>query len=84
MKAKPSIFFSEDVIAITMKITWMIHTSLAIMSLFFHKVSVIFNTLLPTLSKTLYTNVLKFPASTSERIAKTLFQFVVICQMPST
>jgi hypothetical protein len=39
------------------------------MRLFFYKVSVIFNKLLPTLSKTLYANVI-FPASTSEHITK--------------
>jgi hypothetical protein len=50
-KAMPPIFFSENVIAITMKFTWMIHTSVAIMRIFFHKVSIIFNTLLPMLSK---------------------------------
>jgi hypothetical protein len=48
---------------------------------FFHKVSVIFNTLLPTLSKTLYTIVVKFPSSTSKHATKTMFQFVVICKM---
>jgi hypothetical protein len=37
----------------------------AIVRVFFRKVSVIFNTVLPTLSKTLYINVVKFPASTS-------------------
>jgi hypothetical protein len=58
---------SENVIAVTMTFIWKIHTSFAIMRLFFRKVSVIFNTLLPVSSKTLYTNV-KFPASTSEHI----------------
>jgi hypothetical protein len=48
-------FFSENVITITITFTWMILTSSAIMRLFFHKVSVILNTLLPALSKTLYT-----------------------------
>jgi hypothetical protein len=56
----------------------------AIVRLFFHEVSVIFNTLFPTLSKKLCTIVVKFPASTSEHITKTLFQFVVICKMAST
>jgi hypothetical protein len=51
-----------------MKFTGMTHTPFAIMMLFFHKVSVIFNKLLPTLSKTLYTDVVKFPTSTSEHI----------------
>jgi hypothetical protein len=35
------------------------------------------------LSKTLYTSVVKFPASTSEHIMKTLFQFVAMCKMLS-
>jgi hypothetical protein len=39
------IFFSENITAITMKFTWMIHTAFAVVGLFFHKVSVIFNTL---------------------------------------
>jgi hypothetical protein len=40
----------------------------AILWLFIHKVFVIFNTLLPSLSKTLCTSAVKFPASTSEHI----------------
>jgi hypothetical protein len=39
------------------EISWMTHTSFAIMRPFLHKVSAIFNTLLLTLSKTLYTTV---------------------------
>jgi hypothetical protein len=66
MKIKPPIFFSEKGTATTMKFTWMIHISFMIMMLFFHKVSIIFNTFLPVLIKTLYTTVVKFPASTSE------------------
>jgi hypothetical protein len=38
----------------------------------FHKVSTIFNTLLPTPSKMLYTKVVNFPDSASEHIMKTL------------
>jgi hypothetical protein len=53
------------------------------MRLFFHKVSIIFNTLLPTMSKTLYANVVTIPASASEHITKTVFQFIVICKMAS-
>jgi hypothetical protein len=83
-ESNASSFFSVDVIVITMEFTWMIYTSVAVMRLFFHKVSVIFNTLLPTLSKMLYTSVVKFPASNLEHIMKTLFQFIVICKMVST
>jgi hypothetical protein len=72
-------FFSENVTVITLKLTWMIHTSSAIMGLFSHKV-ITFNTLLPMLSKTLYTSVIKFPALTSEHIMRTLF-WVVICKV---
>jgi hypothetical protein len=54
-----------------MKFTWMIQTSFAIMRLFFHKVCTIFNILLPTLKKMLYTGVVKFPALTSEHTQKT-------------
>jgi hypothetical protein len=64
----PPVLFSENIIAITMKFTCIIHTSFAVMRLFSHKVSVIFNALLPTSSKTLYSN--EFPASTSEHITK--------------
>jgi hypothetical protein len=71
-KAMAPIYFSENIIAITVKFTWMIHTSFAIMRLFFHRVSVIFNTLLPTFSKTLYTTVVKFPILTFEHIMKTV------------
>jgi hypothetical protein len=34
-------FFSENAIAVTMKFTGMVYTSYPIMTLFFHKVSVI-------------------------------------------
>jgi hypothetical protein len=44
MKVMPPIFFSGNVTAIKLKFTWTIHTTFAIMRLFFHKVSVIFNT----------------------------------------
>jgi hypothetical protein len=43
-------FFLENVTALTMKFAWFIHTYFAIMRLFFHKATVIFNTFLPTLS----------------------------------
>jgi hypothetical protein len=51
-----------------MKCTRMIHTTLAIMELFFLQKSIIFNTILPKTSKILYTNVVKFPALTSGHI----------------
>jgi GMP synthase PP-ATPase subunit len=82
MKVMRPSFVSENVITITMKFTCMIRTSFTVMRLFFHK-TVIFNTLLPLLSKMLYINVVKFFASTLEHISKTLFQFVVICKMAS-
>jgi hypothetical protein len=77
------IFFSENITAITVKFTRLIHASVAIVRLFFNKVLVIFNTLLPTLNKALYTSVVKFPESTSVRITKTLFQLFVTCKMAS-
>jgi hypothetical protein len=61
----------------------MIQTPFAIMRLFFYKVSITFNILLPTLRKILYTRVVKFSTSTSGHIMKTLFQFVIICKMAS-
>jgi hypothetical protein len=64
----PRFSSSENVIATTMTFTRKIHTSFISMRIFLHKVSVIFNTLLPTFSKTLYTRVVKSPASTSEHI----------------
>jgi hypothetical protein len=79
-KVMPSIFSSENVIATTMKFTWMIHTSFAIMRQFFHKVTIIFNTLLPTSNKMLYTSAVKFPSSTLVHITKPLFQIGVICK----
>jgi hypothetical protein len=63
-----SFFFSSNVIAIIMKFAWMIHSFFAIMRLFLYRVFVIFNILLQTVSKMLYTNVVKFPASASEHI----------------
>jgi hypothetical protein len=45
MKVMSLFFFRENVIAITMKFTWMIRTSFVIMSLFFHIVFIIFDTL---------------------------------------
>jgi hypothetical protein len=61
-------FFPENVTAITIKCTRMIHRFLAIKGLFFHRVSVIFNTLLPALSKTLHANVVKFPSSIRRKL----------------
>jgi hypothetical protein len=55
-----------------MKFTLMIQTSFAILRLLFHKISTIFNTLLPTMCKMLYTNVIKLPSSTLEHIMKTV------------
>jgi hypothetical protein len=60
-------FLSENIIARAMKFIWMICTAFAIMRLFFHSLCHFQHTL-PTLSKTLYTNVVKFSASTSENI----------------
>jgi hypothetical protein len=59
-----------------MKFKWMIHTYFENMRLFFCTVSVIFNTLLSMLSKTLYTKVIKSPALTSKHVTKNL---VSIC-----
>jgi hypothetical protein len=67
-----------------MKFIRMIHKNFAIMQPFFYKVSVIFNTLLPTFSGTLYTNVVKLPASTSVHITRTVFEFAIICKRAPT
>jgi hypothetical protein len=40
-ESNASIFFSENINAITMTFTWIIHTSFAIMRLFFHKTPII-------------------------------------------
>jgi hypothetical protein len=61
----------------------MIHTFFVILRLFFHKLSVTLNTLLPKLGKTLHTSIVKFLASSWKHITKTLFQFVVICKTVS-
>jgi precorrin-2 methylase len=60
--------FSENVAAITIKSTRTIHTFLVIITPFFHKDSVIFNIISPTLSKTMNTIAVKLPVSTSEHI----------------
>jgi hypothetical protein len=73
-KVMPPIFFLENLIAITVKFTWMFHTSVAIMRQFFHEVFIIFNTRLLTLSKTLCTSVIKLSGSTYEHE-----NFVSIC-----
>jgi hypothetical protein len=67
-KSNASNFFSENVVAITVILKRMIYTSFAVMGLFFHKVFIIFNPLLPTLVKMLYIIVVNFPALTSEHI----------------
>jgi hypothetical protein len=54
----PPIFFAENETAITMKFIWMIHISLAIRGYFSTK-SPSFSTLLPKLSKTPHTSVVK-------------------------
>jgi hypothetical protein len=54
-------FFSENLIAITVTFVWVIHTSFAIMRLFFDSLCLSFNTLLSALSKTLYNSAVKFP-----------------------
>jgi hypothetical protein len=77
-------FFSENVTAIRMKFKWMIHTSFAVMRLFPYKTSVIFDTLIPKLTTTMHTSLVKCPALTLEHITKTWFQFTVICKMAST
>jgi hypothetical protein len=82
-KIMPPIFL-EILIAITVKFTWMICTSFAIMRPFSYKVFIIYNTILPTLSKMLYASTVKFPASTSEHMMKSLFQSLAICKMAST
>jgi hypothetical protein len=78
MKVMPPIFFLENVIAVTVKYMWLIRTSFAIVTQFFDRVFVIFNRVLPTMSKTLHTKVVKFPALMLEHITKTLFHFIVI------
>jgi hypothetical protein len=82
-KVMPPIF-SENVIAVTMKFACVIQSTFAIIRLLFQTVSVIFNTLLPMWSKKPYTDVVKFPASTSEHITETLFQFTVVSKTAFT
>jgi hypothetical protein len=65
--------FSCGDVEITVKYTSMIHTFSGIMRLFSHEVSANINKLLPTLGKTLYSSAVKFPASTSQHLAKLCF-----------
>jgi hypothetical protein len=76
-------FSSGNIISITMKFRWMFHISFAIMRLLFDKVSIVFNALLPTLSKTPYSSVVKFLDSTLKLFTKTSFLFFVTCKMAS-
>jgi hypothetical protein len=62
-----------------MKFTLKIHTTFAIMWIFSHRISVIFDTLLPTMNKTLHTSVVKFLASASEDWQRTLCGTVHVC-----
>jgi hypothetical protein len=39
----PPVFFEENVIAVALKLTWMIYTDSAVMRLFSHKFAIIFN-----------------------------------------
>jgi hypothetical protein len=59
------------------------HTFFAVMRLFFHKVSVIFNTLLSVLSKMLSTRVVKLPVSTSEHITSSTRKLLTNCDNAS-
>jgi hypothetical protein len=70
MKVLLPFLFSENVIVITLKFTWIIHTSFAVMRLFFHRVFVIFKTLLPTLTKMPYTSVVILSVLTPEAYHK--------------
>jgi hypothetical protein len=55
-----SIFFSESIITVTMKLKCMMGMSFTKLRLFVHKVSLIINTLFPTLRETLYARHVKF------------------------
>jgi hypothetical protein len=83
MKARPPIFFKNYNFhnnEIRTEDSYIFRSS----RLFVNEISVMSNTLLPTLSKTLYTSVVRFRDSTSEHITKTLFQFVFVCKTAPT
>jgi hypothetical protein len=58
-KVKPSIFFSENVNAITMKFTWMLHYIFCNHKAIFPQIFFIFNTVFSVLNKTLCTSIVK-------------------------
>jgi len=72
-------FFSQKVstIAVTVKLTYMMDTSFTHFGLFFHKVSLIINTLFTTFCETLYARHVKFFAEASE-----LFMYTVSASHP--
>jgi hypothetical protein len=67
------IFFSETIITIIMKLTYIMGTSFTNLRLFFHKVSFIINALLPPLHEMLYTGRVKLFAEASERFTHAVF-----------
>jgi hypothetical protein len=62
-------FFSENVIAITMKFIWIIHTYFANKRLFCPQTLLHFQHTFANLGNTLYINVVKFPVLTSEHFS---------------
>jgi hypothetical protein len=63
---------SENITAIPMKFTWMIHTS-------FVNTSITVNILLYMMIKTLYINVVQFPASVLEHIMNEIWKLKTNC-----
>jgi len=72
-------FFSQEVstIAVTVKLTYMMDTSFTHFRLFFHKVSLIINTLFTIFHETLYARHVKFFAEALE-----LFMYTVSARHP--
>jgi hypothetical protein len=77
------IVFSETVITVVMKFTYIMGTSFTKLRLFFHKVLFIINTLFQPLCEVLYTSHIKLFAEASKLFTHAVFQLIVIHKMAS-
>jgi hypothetical protein len=83
-KSNASCFFSETIITVIMKFTYIMGASITKLRLFFHTVFFIINTLFPPMRETLYDHCVKLFAEALEHFTHAVFQLVVICKMASS
>jgi hypothetical protein len=80
MKVVPPLFFSESMITIVVKFTYIMGTSFTKFRLFVHKVSII-STLYPRLHETLYAGHVELTAEVPEPFTHAVFQLVIVQKM---